>query len=101
LSVSSLEDYRRRARIQELVFDIARGFTKQYTAMPQCTVPAHALFPQLVEIVRRYIEEKVTVNPPGDLKDVGLSPYYGWLVEILGQPASGYQRRRSAGGAAI
>ena len=27
--------------------------------------------------------EKVSVHAPADLKDLGLSPYYGWLVEIL------------------
>jgi type III restriction enzyme len=25
----------------------------------------------------------VDVRPPADLKDAGLSPYYGWLVEVL------------------
>jgi hypothetical protein len=29
------------------------------------------------------MEEKVKVHAPADLKDLGLSPYYGWLVEIL------------------
>jgi type III restriction enzyme len=36
-----------------------------------------------VQIVSRYLNEKVKVNPPADLKDLFLAPYYGWLVEIL------------------
>ncbi|MGC9199187.1 MAG: hypothetical protein ACP5E5_09640 [Acidobacteriaceae bacterium] len=34
-------------------------------------------------IVQRYLDEKVRVLPPADLKDLLLAPYYGWLVEIL------------------
>jgi type III restriction enzyme len=38
---------------------------------------------QLVKIIQRYMTEKVEVRPPADLKDLGLAPYYPWLVEIL------------------
>lgn len=31
----------------------------------------------------RYLQERVEVRPPADLKDLFLAPYYGWLVEIL------------------
>jgi type III restriction enzyme len=82
---ASLKEYRERTRVQELVFDLARGFTKHYVAQPSCTVPPHVLFPQLVLVIQRYLAEKVAVNPPADIKDVGLSPYYGWLVEILAE----------------
>jgi type III restriction enzyme len=46
-------------------------------------VPSHVLFKQLVPIVQRYVDEKVRVLPPADVKDLFLAPYYGWLVEIL------------------
>jgi len=79
----SLEEYRRTTRVQEIVFDIARGLTKQYVAQRPGEVPAHVLFPQLAKVISRYLKEKVVVYSPADLKDVGLSPYYGWLVEVL------------------
>lgn len=79
----SLKEYRDRTRVQALVFDLARGLTKQYAAQPKCQVPAHVLFPQLVTIIDRYIREKVFVPSVSDIRDLGLSPYYGWLVEIL------------------
>jgi type III restriction enzyme len=41
------------------------------------------LFPQLVQIAWRYLNEKVEVRPPADLKDLFLAPYYGWVIEIL------------------
>jgi len=79
----TLQDYRDRMRLQELVFDLAKGLTKEYVSQPQCHVPAHVLFPQLVKIIQKYMAEKVEVRPPADIKDLGLAPYYPWLVEIL------------------
>lgn len=79
----SLAEYRAKRREQELVFDIASGLTKSYVSHPRCEAPAHVLFPQLVDIVRRYLAEKLEVHPPADIKDLSLAPYYGWLVEIL------------------
>jgi type III restriction enzyme len=81
----SLKEYRAKMRVQELVFDLARGMTKHYVAQPGCHAPAHVLFPQLVKIIQRYLAEKVEVHPPADIKDLGLAPYYGWLVEILAE----------------
>jgi type III restriction enzyme len=83
LNEVTLGEYRAKRRVQEVVFDIAGGLTKHYVAQPSCQVPAHVLFPQVANIVRRFMEEKVKVHAPADIKDVGLSPYYGWLVEIL------------------
>jgi type III restriction enzyme len=79
----SLKEFRQGRRLQELVFDLAKSFTRDCLAQPKCTVPSHVLFPQLVQIVSRYLNEKVKVHPPADLKDLFLAPYYGWLVEIL------------------
>src|SRR6185437_11039441 len=78
-----LEDYRAKKRIQEIVFDVASGLTKYYIKQPQCQAPAHVLFPQIMRIVDEYLKNHVEGRRPADLKDVGLSPYYGWLVEVL------------------
>ncbi len=81
----TLQDFRAKRRIQELVFDLASGLTSEYVKQPSCTIPPHTLFPQVTKIVERYIREKVEVLPPADLKDLFLAPYYGWLIEILVQ----------------
>lgn len=85
ISQADLAEFRAKRRLQELVFGLARSLTKDYISQPKCQVPAHVLFPQLVAIVRRYIEEKVKVVEPSDIKDLFLAPYYGWLVEILAE----------------
>ncbi len=79
-----LDTYRRERRLQELAFGLARDLTNDYLkAGPH--PPAYVLFPQVVEIVLRYLREKVVPIPPADRLDVFLSPYYGWVIERLGE----------------
>ena len=80
---AGLDEYRTGRRFQELVFDLARTLTREYVAQPSCEAPSQVLFPQMAGIVRRYLQEKVEVRKPANIKDIFLSPYYGWLVEIL------------------
>ncbi len=79
----TLSPYRAGRRLQELVFDLASDLTREYVSTGNGEAPAHVLFPQLVAIVRRYLEEKVIPVHPADRLDVFLSPYYGWVVERL------------------
>jgi type III restriction enzyme len=79
----TLAEFRAKRRLQELVFDLARTLTNDCLAQGRCTVPAHVLFPQVTLIVNRYLAERVSVQPPADLKDLFLAPYYGWAVERL------------------
>jgi type III restriction enzyme len=79
----SLNPYRAGRRFQELVFELASDLTRNYVSQPGCTSPAHVLFPQLVEIVRNYLSEKVEPVNPAEIVDVSLSPYYGWVIERL------------------
>jgi type III restriction enzyme len=80
----TLAEFRAGRRLQELVFDLARALTREMVQGGD-TIPAHALFPQLVPIISRYLSERVTVCPPADVKDVFLSPYYGWVIKRLRQ----------------
>lgn len=79
----SLAEFRTEHRLQKLVFQLAASLTKDYVGQSKCDVPSHVLFQQLVPLVQRYIDEKVRVLAPADVKDLFLAPYYGWLVEIL------------------
>src|SRR6185312_16248892 len=80
---ATLHAYRAGQRLQALVFDLAGDLTRRYLARAEGELPAHVLFPQVVKIVDRYIRERVVVRAPADIKDVFLSPYYGWVLERL------------------
>ncbi len=79
----TLAEFRSKRRLQELIFDLARTLTRDFVAQGQCEIPAHVLFPQLAQIISRYLKEKVRAQPPADVKDLFLAPYYGWAVERL------------------
>ncbi|MGH7331193.1 MAG: BPTD_3080 family restriction endonuclease, partial [Candidatus Rokuibacteriota bacterium] len=78
-----LNPYRSGYRFQQLVFDLAADLTRDYTGHPGCDVPSQVLFPQLVQIVERYLRQDVQPLPPANVLDVALSPYYGWVIEAL------------------
>ncbi|HEV2856596.1 MAG TPA: DEAD/DEAH box helicase family protein [Thermoanaerobaculia bacterium] len=79
----TLNPYRKDRRLQALAFEMARDLTRAYVDRPTCEVPAHVLFPQLAQMVRRYLDEKVVPIPPAEKADAFLSPYYGWIIETL------------------
>ena len=79
----NLNPYRAGRRFQELVFELARSLTRDYSSQAHCEAPVHVLFPQLARIVERYLREKVRPVHPANILDVFLSPYYGWAIERL------------------
>jgi type III restriction enzyme len=79
----TMNPYRKSHRLQQVVFEMARDLAKQYLAQPECSVPAHVLFPQLVAIVERYVRELVMPVKPAERIDIAVSPYYGWVIERL------------------
>ncbi|MEW6210480.1 MAG: BPTD_3080 family restriction endonuclease [Acidobacteriota bacterium] len=81
----SLNPFRSGRRLQELTFDLARTLTREIIAGRHCEIPTHVLFPQLVRIAGRYIDEKVLAQSPTDKKDLFLAPYYGWVIERLSE----------------
>jgi len=82
-SMATLLEFRAKHRIQELTFDLATSLTRDFKSHAECDLPTHVLFPQLLTIVTKYVNEKVDAPHPSDRKDLFLSPYYGWLVERL------------------
>jgi len=79
----TLDPYRAQRRLQELKFDLAQALARDCLRSRRCEVPVHVLFPQLLKVVERYLHDKVVVEPPADLRDVFLAPYYTWVVERL------------------
>jgi type III restriction enzyme len=80
-----LSPFRKGRRLQELTFELARDLTRDYAGRAECSIPPHVLFPQLREVVQRFLEQKVEPIAPADRLDVFLSPYYGWVIERLAE----------------
>lgn len=78
-----LLEFRNKHRIQELVFEFAAALTKDFSSQGSCSIPVHVLFPQLLAITQRYVDEKIIANAPADKKDAFLAPYWGWVIERL------------------
>jgi len=78
-----LEAWRAGNRFQDLVFGMAAALTREYVNSRECEAPAHVLFPQVRQIVERYLREKVTALAPRDVIDVFCSPYYGWVIGFI------------------
>jgi len=61
----------------------SRAHHSLYTADPTCELPAQALFPQMLRVVRRFMKDKVDPGGRTDRRDVFLEPYFSWAVEAL------------------
>jgi len=79
----NLNPFRAKRRKQELLFELAATLTREYTSQEHCEIPSHVLFPQLLRVVRQYLEDQIVAHPPAEVMDVFLSPYYGWVIERL------------------
>ena len=79
----TLEAWRATKRVQEVEFELARALTRRYTTDPACSVPAQALFPQMLGFARQFVREKVEPLGRRDRKDVLLNPYFADAVEAL------------------
>jgi type III restriction enzyme len=79
----SLDAWRKKTRLQKEEFAMAAALTREYAKQETCEAPAHVLFPQLLDIVKRFVAEKVAVSSPEKRIDVFTSPWYGLVIERL------------------
>jgi type III restriction enzyme len=79
----TLDQWRTKTRLQEVEYQIAKDLTRYFVRDGKGAIPAQVLFPQMLHVVKRYLNDKVQASPPSEKKDIFLSPYYGWAIETL------------------
>lgn len=78
-----LDAWRGEATLQQREFEMAAALTKNYSEQDTCEAPPHVLFPQILEIVKRFARDRVVVDDEKKRVDVFLSPYWGYAIERL------------------
>ena len=79
----TLEEWRRNKRVQEVAFGLARVLTEQWVRDRGDGIPVHRLFPQMLEVTTRFLEEKVECIGSRRKQDVAINPYFGQAVAML------------------
>jgi type III restriction enzyme len=80
----TLNPYRQGRRVQQLMFAIATDISKDFhSRAAKGQMPVHVLFPQILNIVERYLKEKVKPLGSAEVVDVFMAPYYGYVIETL------------------
>lgn len=83
LARADLDAWRAGQRVQRLEFQLAASLTRELAHAGH--FPPQALFRQLQPIVNRYLRASVQTQAGTDIKDIFLSPYYGWAIERISE----------------
>lgn len=62
---------------------MAAALTRHYVAQDSCQAPAHVLFAQMLEFVKRFVRDRVEVSSETNRIDIFLAPYWGYAIERL------------------
>lgn len=81
----TLEQWRNTHRRQELEYELAKAIAMRFADTEKCRIPLHRLFPQILSVVRKFVNEKVELKGSSDVRDVFANPYFGWAVESIGE----------------
>lgn len=86
-SVVTLDQWRKRIRLQQVAFTLAKVVAQQWQQERGDTIPTHRLFPQLLTYAQRFLLSKVECRGNSAPQDVALNPYFlravGTLTEAL------------------
>ena len=86
-NVVNLDDWRKRVRVQQVAFTLAKMLTEQWQRDRGDTIPAHRLFPTLLAYAQQFLVSKLDCKGNRAPQDVALNPYFqrasGMLYEAI------------------
>lgn len=79
----SLAVWRRRVRVQQVSFELAKVLVGKWQEDRGDAVPAHRLFPQMLDIANRFIDVCVSPIAPCEKQDLAINPHFGRAVAMI------------------
>lgn len=78
-----LVEWRKGVRLQRVAFELAKVLVEKWREDRGDSIPVHRLFPQMLEIASRFIEERASPVEPCTKQDLAINPYFGKAVAML------------------
>jgi type III restriction enzyme len=78
-----LAEWRRGVRLQQVAFELAKVLVEKWREDRGDAIPMHRLFPQMLDIASRFIDERVSPVEPCTKQDLAINPYFGKALAML------------------
>lgn len=79
----NLESWRLGMRVQRVTFELARVLTQKWWEDRGDSIPPHRLFPQMIDIASRFIDQNVEPLGSRRKQDLALNPYFGKAIAMI------------------
>lgn len=82
-AVVNLDAWRKRVRVQQVAFTLAKVVAQQWRHEQGDTIPMHRLFPQLLGNAQQFLNSKLDCRGNRVPQDVALNPYFQRAAGVL------------------
>lgn len=79
----NLNSWRSGIRLQQIAFSLAKVLTVKWREDRGDAIPTHRLFPQMLEVATRFIDERVDVGKSGHKQDLAINPYFDKALSMI------------------
>ncbi len=79
----NLNAWRQGVRVQQVAFELAKVLARKWQEDRGDAIPAHRLFPQMLEAANRFLEERVTPVGSRTKQDLSINPYFGKAIAMI------------------
>lgn len=79
----NLESWRQGIRPQQVAFELAKVLTQKWREDRGDSIPAHRLFPQMLDAATRFIDQHVEPLGSRQKQDLAINPYFGKATAMI------------------